>query len=288
MAPTPNFHVIDTHSHVISADLVRFPTDPMGGKQSEWSRERPVDATGMLKAMQAAGVHQSVLVQASTCYGHDNSYVAAAVREHPAEFAGVYSVDFSAPDAVERIEHWRAQGLAGVRVFVAGHTAAAENVRVDDPRSAAAWEHLAREGIPVSVQLRADKLDQLRAVLTRWPTAVVLLDHCARPELEDGPPYASARSLFELAAFPQLHLKYTTHNVRESAQGRSTPAAFCEALVDAYGAHRIAWGSNFPASPGGLTAQLQQALAATAGLGAERQAWIFSGTARALYPSLAR
>jgi hypothetical protein len=43
----------------------------------------------MLAAMDEAGIERSVLVQASTCYGHDNSYVADAVAAHPDRFAGV-------------------------------------------------------------------------------------------------------------------------------------------------------------------------------------------------------
>lgn len=284
MPSSLSFPVVDCHSHVISDDTARFPSAPMGGKQSEWSKERPVTAAGMLAAMDQARIGNSVLVQASTCYGLDNSYVAACVAEHPKSFIGVFSVDLSSADAVDRIEHWMASGLTGARVFVAGHTAADHSVRLDDPRSAPAWEHLAARRIPVSVQLRAHQLDQLVAVLTRWPEAVVVLDHGARPELDDGPPYAKAVPLFELAGFHNLHVKYTTHNVRESAQGRATQASFCEALVRAFGAQRIAWGSNFPASPGSLASQLDEALQATASLGAEERAWIFSGTSRSLNP----
>lgn len=36
-----------------------------------------------------AGVRKAALVQASTCYGHDNSYVADAVNAFPGRFAGV-------------------------------------------------------------------------------------------------------------------------------------------------------------------------------------------------------
>lgn len=284
-SPFP-FPVVDVHNHVISDDPERFPLAPMGGKQSDWSKERPVTAAGMLAAMQEAGVAQSVLVQASTCYGHDNSYVAACVRDEPRRFAGVFSVDFLAEDAVQRIRHWMGQGMGGVRVFVAGHTAADESVRLDDRRAAAIWDYLAAHQIPVSVQLRAHGLDQLETVLARCPDVVVVLDHCARPQLEDGPPYAQAAPLFALARHPNLHLKFTTHNVRESRQGRSTQASFCRALVDHFGARRIAWGSNFPASGGNLAGLLREALEATSSLSSEEQAWIYSRTARSLYPAL--
>ena len=42
---------IDIHPHVISKDEERYPRAPLGGKQSDWSRERPVGAEEMLAAM---------------------------------------------------------------------------------------------------------------------------------------------------------------------------------------------------------------------------------------------
>jgi L-fuconolactonase len=280
------FPIVDTHSHVIADDLARFPPAPMGGKQSDWSRVRPVTGDGMLAAMRDAGVAQSVLVQASTCYGHDNRYVAERTQAHAKQFAGVFSVDFTAGDAVARIQEWMRTGMSGVRVFVAGHTAADVTVRLDDSRAAPAWDYLSAQRIPVCVQLRAHGLPQLEAVLARWPEAVVLLDHGARPDLEDGPPYANAAPLFALARHRNLHVKFTTHNVRESRQGKATQASFCRALVDHFGAQRIAWGSNFPASEGSLAQLVQDALEATSSLSSEEQRWIYAGTARAIYPAL--
>jgi predicted TIM-barrel fold metal-dependent hydrolase len=280
------FEVVDMHSHVIAADAARYPLAPMGGKQSEWSKERPVSGEGMLSAMQQAGVAKSVLVQASTCYGHDNSYVRDCVAANPRQFVGVFSVDMLAPDAIANIQKWIKAGLSGVRVFIAGHTAADHSVRLDDPLAFAAWEYISEQQIPICVQLRADGLPQLQVLLEHFPKARVLLDHFARPVLEDGPPYLLAASLFKLARFDNLHFKLTTHNVRESREGKATQASFARAVVDAFGARRIAWGSNFPASKGTLAQLLQDAMECTASLTGDEQAWIYSRTAHALYPAL--
>src|SRR5882762_11277360 len=75
--------VIDIHPHIIGNDMQRYPVAPVGGHQSDWSRSRPVSLPEMITAMAAAGVERSALVQASTCYGHDNSYIADAVAAHP-------------------------------------------------------------------------------------------------------------------------------------------------------------------------------------------------------------
>jgi L-fuconolactonase len=278
--------IVDLHSHVIADDNHHYPLAPMGGKQSDWSKDRPVNDADMLTAMAQAGVAKSVLVQASTCYGHDNSYVQACVAAHPAIFAGVFSVDMMADNAVDKIRHWMGAGLSGARVFIAGHTAADHSVRLDDPRAFHAWDYIHEKGIPICVQLRADGLPQLETLLKQFPKAVVLLDHFARPELDGGAPYVAANALFALSRFENLHFKFTTHNVRESKQGQSTQAQFARKVVDTFGAQRIAWGSNFPASIGSLKDHLAEAFEATAALTANEKEWIFSRTAHALYPKL--
>jgi len=280
--------VIDVHPHVIADDAGRYPLAPLGGNQSDWSRERPVSFERMIAAMDEAGVSKSALVQASTCYGYDNNYLADAVAARPERFIGVFSVDVFRPDAAERIAHWTGRGLAGLRVFIAGHTAAAKDARLDDPRSFPAWEAAGELGIPVCVQLRAAGLPQLEAVLARFPRVRIMLDHMARPAVEDGPPYDAAASLFALARHENLFLKLTTHNVRESRRGKATPESFFARVAAEFGASRIAWGSNFPASEGTLPGLLAEARSALASLPEADRDWIFSRTASSFYPALAR
>ena len=263
---------VDVHPHVISRDAARYPPAPLGRKQSDWSQERPVSAEEMLAAMDAAGIERSVLVQASSCYGHDNSYLADSVAAHPQRFSGVFSVDVLAGDALQRIKHWKARGLIGLRVFVAGHTVA-QDVRLDDPRSFAAWECAQAEGLPVCVQMRAPGLAQLDAMLKRFPKARVALDHMARPA------HGDLGRLCELAKHENLVLKLTTHNVHD------LPAEFLERAVMFFGARRVAWGSNYPAAKGRLAELLAQARKALAGLTAEQRDWVFSRTAASLYPA---
>jgi predicted TIM-barrel fold metal-dependent hydrolase len=279
--------VIDIHPHVIAPDPVRYPLAPLGGKQSDWSRTRPVSFEKMLAAMDQAGIAKSALVQASTSYGHDNSYVADAVAAHPERFAGVFSVDVSQPDAPERIRYWMRKGLSSLRVFIAGHTAAAKDARLDDPRSFPAWECAAEAGLPVCVQVRANGLAQLETLLVRFPSVRMVLDHMARPQIEDGPPYAAASDLFKLARHKNLFLKLTTHNVRESREGKATPASFFARVVKEFGAPRIAWGSNYPASEGTLSGLLTEAREALASLTDAERDWIFFRSAQTLYPGLA-
>ena len=160
--------VIDIHPHIISTDTVRYPNAPLGGNKSNWSNEHPISVDEMIAAMDAAGIAKSALVQASTCYGHDNSYVADAVAAHPDRFTGVFSVDVLAPDAPEKIRYWVNRKLTGMRLFTAGSTMSQTNW-VDDPRSFPAWETAGELGISVCMQMTVAAIPQLIHILERFP-----------------------------------------------------------------------------------------------------------------------
>ena len=85
--------IIDIHPHIIADDATRYPLDPLGGKQSGWSQSRPVTTEQMIAAMDKTGVDKAAIVQASTCYGHDNSYVADAVAVRILKGARIDLVD---------------------------------------------------------------------------------------------------------------------------------------------------------------------------------------------------
>jgi predicted TIM-barrel fold metal-dependent hydrolase len=279
--------VIDTHPHVISTDTERYPRAPIGGHQSDWSRERPVSVEQMLVEQDRAGVRKAALVQASTCYGHDNSYVADAVRAHPERFAGVFSCDILATDAVETMTQWMAKGLTGLRLFTTGSTMPGQAGWLDDPRSFPAWRKAEETGIPVCLQMTAAGIPQVVNVLERFPRLRVILDHLARPALEDGPPYTAASALLGLARYPNVYLKVTERNFVGARAGQATPETFFGRLVADFGASRIAWGSNYPASERSLSDLLGLAQETLAFLPERDREWIFSRTAQTLYPSLA-
>ncbi len=238
--------------------------------------------------MDRARITKSALVQASTCYGHDNSYVADAVAAHPDRFTGVFSVDVLAPDAPEKIRYWVGRKLTGLRLFTAGSTMPNQAEWVDDPRSFPAWECASALGLPVCMQMTIKAVPQLVHMLERFPKVSVLLDHLAKPSLSDGLPYNSAADLFRLAVYKNLYLKLTPRTVVEAENGKATHATFFPLLISKFGASRIAWGSNYPTSEGTLPDLLKRSQAGLSMLSAEDRDWIFFKTAQTLYPAFAR
>jgi len=236
--------------------------------------------------MDAAGVDKAVVVQASTAYGYDNSYLADAVAAHPDRLTGVFAVDVLAPDAIEKIEFWKSKGLSGLRLFTAGSTLAGQADWLADARTHVMWRYAVTTGLPVCLQMRPPGIAQLAGVLEQFPEATILIDHLARSVFDDGPPYESAAGLWALARYPNVNLKLTLRNIEAAEHGASTVPAFLDKLLSTYGAGRIAWGSNFPAAEWPLGELVKRALDALAPLSADDRQTILSGTALRLYPAL--
>ena len=278
---------LDIHPHIITTDTAKYPRDPLGGTQSTWSRDRPTTYAQLIAAMDEADVPKAAIVQASTCYGFDNSYVADAVTAHPERFTGVFSVDVLAPDAPERIRYWTGKGLTGLRLFTTGSTMPGQATWLDDPKTFPAWQCCADLGIPVCMQMQQSAIPQLNTLIGRFPGVNIIIDHLMRPPIEDGPPYASAAPLLALSKHANIYLKLTSVILREARKGKATPESFLRKVVGEFGASRIAWGSNFPASEGSLKEIVAESRAALSFLSAAELNSIFSGTAQKLYPALA-
>jgi predicted TIM-barrel fold metal-dependent hydrolase len=278
---------IDIHPHIISTDTERYPRAPLFGVQSDWSRDRPVTLEGLVTVMDEAGIDQAAVVQSSTCYGYDNSYLVDAIAKYPGRFTAVGSVDMLQPDAPERIRGWVSRGVNGLRLFTGGSTAAFDPSSLDDARSFPAWECCGELGLSVCIQTDPTGLAQVAGLAQRFPKVRIVLDHLGRPDVTDGPPYRRAASLFGLAPFENIYLKLTPRIFGDARRGQATPETFFPRVVEVFGSQRLAWGSNFPASEGKLADNLAVAQKCLACLRADDQAWVFAKTAQRLYPALA-
>ena len=278
---------VDIHPHVISDDEGRYPPAPLFGKRSDWSQERPSTVETLIAQMDAAGVDKAAVVHSSTTYGFDNSYVVDACNAYPDRLIAVGSVDLLAPDAVDTIRSWVDKGLAGLRIFTGGSTKEFDPSELDDPRAYPGWELLGDLGLTMCIQTGPVGLPAVAALAKRFPNVPIILDHLGRPDVTDGPPYAAAESLFDLAPVTSIYLKLTPRIMGDSTKGEATPETLFPRIVEAFGASRLAWGSNYPTSPGTLAEIKATAEERLAALSAEDRDWIFAKTAQSLYPQLA-
>ncbi|WP_159946428.1 amidohydrolase family protein [Rhizobium sp. 18065] len=277
----------DIHPHVISDDEVGYPRAPLGGKQSDWSKEHHVTIEAMVAAMDEAGVVSSALVQAASCYGYDNSYVAEAVARYPDRFTAVGTIDVLSSNAVNVMEGWIAKGVTGLRLYTGGSKLTFDFSWLNDPRSFPVWQKAGELGLPICVQCRMPAFPTVVEMAMRFPQTRIIIDHLARADITDGPPYAGARPLFELADHANIYLKVTPRTFDLAASGAASPETFFPMLVGVFGAKRCAFGSNYPASEGTLAEIVARAKQNLASLSEADRDMILGGTAEILYPRLA-
>jgi predicted TIM-barrel fold metal-dependent hydrolase len=279
--------IVDIHPHIISDDETRYPPAPLFGKRSDWSQERPNTVQALIAAMDAAGVAKAAVVHSSTTYGFDNSYVVDGCNQYPDRLTAVGSVDVLQPDAPEVIRGWITRGLTGLRLFTGGSTKDFDPSELEDQRAWPSWELLGELGIPMCIQTGPVGLPQVTALAKRFPNVNIILDHLGRPDVLDGAPYKNAQSLWDLAPLTNVYFKLTPRIFGDVKKGEADAASFFAKVVATFGAQRLAWGSNFPTSPGTMAEILATAQAALASLSEDDREWIFSKTALKLYPSLA-
>ena len=282
-----NNEIIDAHCHVISPDREKFPLAPLGGRQSDWSMERPTTPEQLIAAMDNAGVAKAAVVQASTAYGHDCSYVAKSIAQFPERLTGVFSIDPLAHDALKNIEHWTARGLTGMRVFTTGTTMPGQQTWLDDEGAYPTWEAAGQLNIPISVQMTLKGVPLLEKIIQRFTDTKFLLDHLARITLDDGPPYAAAAPLLTLSKYPNVYLKFTSRTVEQCHLGKADAKSFLSMILEYFGAERMMWGSNFPAHDDTLANILRNACDILQHASPSDRSNILSGTAKRIYPSLA-
>ena len=230
--------IIDTHLHVWSDDVERYPfaegRTQVGGGSVELLNQ----------TMDEVGVDKAVIVQ-PIHYLFDNRYVAECLRRFPGRFAAIGLVDPKAPDAADRLEKLvREDGFGGLRIH---------SSRLDHPSEWAApdqdplWRRSEELGTCFIVHGPAANLPHLEPIIGRFPEVPVVLDHIGGAPTDEEPPFPLLSHVLDLARFPRVYVKLTpqAHKSELSFPHADTFLTF-RRIYDAFGPQRLMWGTNFP------------------------------------------
>jgi predicted TIM-barrel fold metal-dependent hydrolase len=275
--------VIDTHTHSVSTDRVRYPLHP-GGVGSQWWKDPDRDAEALLAVLGDSRVDRAVLVQPIGAYGYDNTYVLDAADRHAGRLVAVPAVDLdemsTGPGLDDRVRHLAAAPhVVGVRLFGVSPGCAWP---MDAERAAAGLAAVEKSGLVAILTLFDRQVAALAPVLLRSGSPMAL-DHCGFPQLAAGrlPRDAPLRLL---RGAGHVGLKVTSHLLHQAAE-QADPARLVEQLAELFGPDRLLWGSDYPQSAGGYRAMIELATAASAPLGRHGQADFFGRNAARLFGS---
>ncbi len=272
--------IIDCHTHVVSPDHERYPLNPRE-LSGQWYLTGPASAEDLAKEMADSGVDRAILVQGVGAYTYDNRYAADAARARPDLFVSACAIDVLADDALTVFESWiRESGMQGVRLFALSR----EGPSFLTQESTFPLWHRARElSAHIIVTILPHQLGELESVLKRFPETPISLDHCGFATKESH----FREQLFALAAYPNLNLKISTHNIDDAIKSEGSAQPMAHELVRHFGAERLMWGSDFCQTHDRPYARLVDlALDAFGGLSESDREACLSGTALRLWPGL--
>ena len=239
----------------------------------------------LLSMIDSEGVDGAVLVQAMSAYQADNRYVAETARKTPSRFTSVGVIDVLQPNPVGQIDRWVGDfGIRGVRMsgFDEGGFLSPDDGRFREP---AARAHSL--SVPVVLFATSQQLPAIERALDSYPPVPVVLDHCGFPIPEEGSAIGRDDHLLALSRFENLYLKVTTRTLAPIENAGHDPQVWIARLADAFGMHRLMWGSDFPASHDRNYAQhVAFARTCTQGFSSTDRERFLSGTALEIWPEL--
>jgi L-fuconolactonase len=198
-------------------------------------------------------------------------------------------VDWEQPDAVAQLERLAVDGATGVRLRPFTRSAG------DD--SLAFWRACERLGLSVSCLGTAAEFasPEFAALAEAVPRLPIVMEHLAGVGFaRDESERAAAEALLAMARYPNLYVKIPgLGEYCERAMPVRAPFMFVEPIpdllprvVDAFGAERLMWGSDYPPVAGreGYGNALRLPMAQLESRSGAERAAIFGGTALRVFP----
>src|SRR6478736_114845 len=296
--------LFDTHAHVLSADLERYPYSTLrGGARPPVS---PVVFTveQLIRELDAGDVAHACVVQRATLYGYDNRYALDADAACPGRLVPVVVLDAQDPCSPRTLKAMAgACHLGGLRM-VAPQLTETDTEWLDGAEALGLWRAAADLALPVTVILYRRNNEAGRAALLgiarQFRDLPILIDHVGVPHastpetrwaasqgidygIPPPPGFGIAENLAGFDDLGHVHFKVTDINFDRLEDRHFDSAAFVRALADRFGASRLLWGSDVGQSPAPYREKIGRLNASARLLDAGERAGFFGGTAMALY-----
>jgi len=272
--------IVDSHTHLFAADPARYPlADPTASY-------RPVTLGSvefLREQMTEAGVDRAVTISPWP-YRWDMSYVLDVLPANRTWLAVAVLVDPRSSEGPARLDRYvKEHGVSGLRI----HGRTMNLGPYDDPATTPLWRKAADLGIALDACAALDEYPQLAKRAQEFPDLPIILDHCGYISPDLNPPEPNLEPVLALARFRNVYAKLTFYG---PASRGNYPFAdshwMIRRVVDAFGADRSMYGSNFPTAqynPKVTYQQTRELFADAVALSADERRWILGDTAATLW-----
>jgi predicted TIM-barrel fold metal-dependent hydrolase len=302
MTQSPSHRLYDSHAHLVSDDIVRYPRNPITldpvegtpfgpgtvGKPGGMHGSDPVNEKPTAEQMRVWMAQENVLgiaaVQKGMIYRTDNSYIVDAAELFPDCMRAVIIVDPQAPETPQMVRDLARRGIAGIRFF--GVNVKDKSSWLSSPAALAVWALASELDLVVDIEAPSVGGQVLIPVVEemadRFPKLSIVLDHIFLPDVS-GPGFGIGAQFDGFAARANISVKFTSLNmdvIREKGIG---PEAVLRRAVDFFGADKVMWGSDIGTSSGTYREMVQRGIAATALLGDGERRKVLHDTGRRIF-----
>jgi predicted TIM-barrel fold metal-dependent hydrolase len=220
-------HVLDPQGFAYAADVSYQPAGQETGSADYFEH-----------VLDAYGVQHALLVGPNSGYGTDNRCLLAAIAGSHGRFKGIAVVPHDASS--DYLQELKSQGIVGIAFNYSLH--GLNYYRPAEPLFA----RLAALDMFVQVQVERTQMNTLGPLL-RGCGALLLIDHCGRPDMTQGIAGDGFSALLQLADSDRATVKLSGFS-KFSADGFPfvDTGPYTRALLQAFGPDHCIWASDWP------------------------------------------
>lgn len=298
--------IYDSHAHLISDDLDRYPQQPVvldfkkipkgspfgpgvigfpGGIHGPNPINLKPTAEQLHGWMKEENVVGIAAVQKGLIYQTDNSYIVDAANLFPEQMSAVIIVDPMEEKTLPMIRELSTQGVVGIRFFPIDPEID-KIAWLSSPESLAAWELADELGLIVDIEAPPTNQNELIPLIEkmaiRFPNMRVVLDHVFLPKITD-PDFGIGKNFEGLAALDNVYVKWTSLNMDAIHLQHIAPEDVLRRTVDFFGADKVMWGSDIGTSSGTYKQMIERAHASAVHLNSEETRKVLHDTGRRVF-----
>ena len=246
---------VDVHVHVFARLSDEFPRQVSGLAPAE----REGTAEELLRAMDAAGIDRTVLIDMGGTKIKHHTYVTHCVKKWPDRFSATGLVDLGDPDPPARLrELFEATGIEGIRLGDLGDATAA---KAEDLKSYGLFECADELGLNINIYTRNEQVACVELLAAAFPNVNISLDHLGvmpttplevdrwgRPRFNAEPlPPATFSRVLDLARFPNVYIKVSgEYAFSKVPWPYEDMKPLVEQVYQTYGPDRMMWCTDSP------------------------------------------